>query len=320
MKPDKSKNELEAAVRSLIQTAMKDRGNDGLRELEDLFTVLLKEVRNREASYYTSGDLDDGPVHRERYRDIVGESTAILRIFRLLDRVADSVVPVLIQGESGTGKELIATAIHRNSSRRDQAFVAENCAAIPETLLESELFGYKRGAFTGADKNKVGLFKVADGSSLFLDEIGDMSLTMQKKLLRVLQDGEIRPVGSNEVFHVDVRIISASNKNLKEMVKRSDFREDLYYRLNTITVTIPPLRDRDEDIPLLVDFFVKRVADEMKVDVVPIDATAMKALQRYKWPGNIRELENEIRRCLALLGDETIIELASLSENIQACA
>jgi transcriptional regulator with PAS, ATPase and Fis domain len=315
----KKNSTTEKTVRELVQAAFGEKREEGLRELEDLFAACLKEVRGRAAGLDLSSDLDSGPVHRERYTEIIGESPGILRVFRLMDRIADSMVPVLIQGESGTGKELVAAALHRNSFRRDKPFVAENCAAIPETLLESELFGYKKGAFTGADRSKVGLFKVADGGTLFLDEIGDMSLSMQKKLLRVLQDGEVRPVGSNEVFHVDVRIISASNKNLKEMVRSRLYREDLYYRLNTITVTVPPLRDRAEDIPILVEFFVKRIAGEMGCEPVPVSGEAMEALKRYKWPGNIRELENEVRRCMALLGDEKSIGVNSLSDGIQAC-
>ena len=317
---DKKKKAMEKTVRDLVRSVFAERREEGLRELEDVFSACLREARGRAGGLDLASDLDEGPVDRERYPEIIGESPGILRVFRLMDRIADSVVPVLIQGESGTGKELVAAALHRISPRSDRTFVAENCAAIPETLLESELFGYRKGAFTGADRHKVGLFKVADGGTLFLDEIGDMSLSMQKKLLRVLQDGEVRPVGSNEVFHVDVRIISASNKNLKDMVRRKLYREDLYYRLNTITVTVPPLRDRAEDIPLLVRFFIKRVAREMDREPVPVSDEAMKALKRYKWPGNIRELENEMRRCMALLGDEDAIGLNALSDGIKASA
>ncbi len=317
---DDLKSKLVRDVETIVRSVFKDQGEDGLRLLETIFFDSVRAVRDDAAGLFLSSDLDKGPVKRENYPDIIGESPAIMRVFRLLDRIAHSNVPVLIQGESGTGKELVAGALHRNSPRNDKAFIAENCAAIPETLLESELFGYKRGAFTGADRNKTGLFKVADGGTLFLDEIGDMSLNMQKKLLRVLQDGEIRPVGSNEVIHVDVRIVSASNKNLKEMVARREYREDLYFRLNTITVNVPPLRDRPEDIAILVDFFVERIAKEMNCKPAPLTAEALKALERYRWPGNIRELENEMRRCLALLGDGTEIDLQLLSDEIKAGA
>jgi transcriptional regulator with PAS, ATPase and Fis domain len=231
--------------------------------------------------------------------------------------VAPASVPVLIQGASGTGKELVARAIHKNSQRRDKEYVTENCAAIPETLLESELFGYTKGAFTGAEKNKRGLFVAADGGTLFLDEIGDMSLNMQKKLLRVLQDGEIRPVGSNAVLHVNVRVLSASNKNLRDMVDRKQFREDLFFRLNTITVELPPLRDRASDIPALAAHFIDKVSGEMGVDPAPISEEALEALKRYRWPGNIRELENEMRRCLALKGDAAEIGLNVLSDEVK---
>jgi transcriptional regulator with PAS, ATPase and Fis domain len=318
--PDKQEKESRKVLGKLAQTVFDRNGEEGLRVLEGIFSECLAEIRGSSADAFLSAGIESGPVCRGNYPDIIGESPALISVFRLLDRVSDSMVPILIQGESGTGKELVSVAIHSNSSRRDKPFVAENCAAIPETLLESELFGYKRGAFTGADRNKVGLFKVADTGTLFLDEIGDMSLSMQKKLLRVLQDGEIRPVGSNEVFHVDVRIVSASNKNLKRMVREGTFREDLYFRLNTITVTLPPLRDRVGDVPLLIDFFVARVAKEMGCETVPVEKEAMRALARYRWPGNIRELENEMRRCLALLGDRKEIGLETLSDTIQACA
>ena len=317
---DDHNKKLKQEIEKMTRAVYDDQGEDGLRLLETIFSDCVRAIRDSAAGLFLSNDLDKGPVKRENYSEIIGESPAILRVFRLLDRIAHSNVPVLIQGESGTGKELVANALHRNSPRSDKPFVAENCAAIPETLLESELFGYKRGAFTGADRNKTGLFKVADGGTLFLDEIGDMSLSMQKKLLRVLQDGEIRPVGSNEVIHVDVRIISASNKNLKEMVARREYREDLYFRLNTITVSVPPLRDRPEDIELLTRFFVNRMAKEMDREPAPLTAEALKALERYRWPGNIRELENEMRRCLALLGEGVEIGLELMSDEIKAGA
>jgi len=317
---DELKSKLVRDVETIVRSVFEEQGEDGIRLLETIFSDSVRAVRDTAAGLFLSSDLDEGPVKRENYSEIIGESPAIVRVFRLLDRISHSNVPVLIQGESGTGKELVAGALHRNSPRHDKAFVAENCAAIPETLLESELFGYKRGAFTGADRNKTGLFKVADGGTLFLDEIGDMSLSMQKKLLRVLQDGEIRPVGSNEVIHVDVRIISASNKNLKEMVARREYREDLYFRLNTITIIVPPLRDRPGDIALLVEFFGERIAKEMNCKPAPLTSEALKALEKYRWPGNIRELENEMRRCLALLGDGTEIGLELLSDEIKAGA
>jgi transcriptional regulator with PAS, ATPase and Fis domain len=236
----------------------------------------------------------------------------MLDLFRLLDRVTDTDLPVVIYGESGTGKELAARAIHHNGPRKERTFVGENCGAIPETLLESTLFGYVRGAFTGADRDTRGLFEIADGGTLFLDEVGEMSSAMQTKLLRVLQDGEFRRVGAETARHVDVRIIAASNRDLGALVEQGKFREDLYYRMSVIRVEMPPLRERVEDIPLLVDHFLrkhrkggeeKRVAQE-----------AMARLMSFSWPGNVRQLENEILRAGALGG--ATIKLLDLSPKI----
>src|SRR5262249_5330188 len=247
---------------------------------------------------------------------IVGRSKKLVDIFRVLDRVVDSAVSVVIQGESGTGKELVARAIHFNSPRRIKRFVTENCAAIPETLLESELFGYKRGAFTGADREKSGLFETAHEGTLFLDEIGDMSLEMQKKLLRALQEGEIRPVGGSTTIRVNVRIISASNKNLKKMMEEGRFREDLYYRLAVITVNVPPLRERREDIPTLVEYFLDKAARENGLPRKKFSEASLMHLSSYAWPGNVRELENEIRRAVALTSADVILP-DGLSEQIR---
>ena len=255
---------------------------------------------------------------RFKYTGIIGESKPMLEVLAMVDRVAGSSLPVLIQGESGTGKELIAKAIHQNSSRSAKAFVTENCAAIPETLQESELFGYKRGAFTGADRDRKGLFEVANGGTLFLDEVGDMSLAMQTKLLRVLQDGEIRPVGGTRNLHVDVRVVSASNRSLTDMVRRQVFREDLYYRLNGVTVRLPPLRERIEDLPALAEHFIARIAGEIGIEPPELGDSARTAMMKYHWPGNIRELENEVRRCLALLGGEAVIQAESLGEEVRS--
>jgi transcriptional regulator with GAF, ATPase, and Fis domain/pSer/pThr/pTyr-binding forkhead associated (FHA) protein len=251
------------------------------------------------------------------YSQIITRSPKMIEVFTILDKVCESTVPVLIQGESGTGKELIARAIHFNGARKTAEFVSENCAAIPQNLMESEFFGYVRGAFTGAHKDKKGLFEVADGGTLFLDEIGDMDLDMQTKLLRVLQDGVLRRVGSKEFKKVDVRIISATNRDLVGMIKEGRFREDLYYRLNVINVQLPPLRERKEDIPLLLDFVLKRIADKKGAtsktprEVAP---DALDLLLRYDWPGNVRELENEIERASALSKD--VIRPEHLSKNV----
>ena len=237
------------------------------------------------------------------YDRIVGKSAKMREIFEILDKVIESDLPVLVQGESGTGKELIAKAIHYNGLRKDGPFVSENCAAIPETLFESELFGYERGAFTGADETKPGLFEVADGGTLFLDEVGDLDLENQKKILRALQEGEIRRVGGKTPIPVDVRVISATNRPLDEMIAEKEFREDLYYRLKVVSIKLPPLRERVEDIPLLIDHFLTEVATEQGRDPTPLSPDTLRAFLGYSWPGNIRELENEVRR-LVILGEK----------------
>jgi two-component system response regulator PilR (NtrC family) len=207
---------------------------------------------------------------------------------------------VLITGESGTGKELVARAIHENSARAKTPFVTINCGAFPETLLESELFGYMRGAFTGANENRRGLFQAADGGTLFMDEIGNMSLTMQVKLYRILQEGKVRPVGSTEETSVDVRVIAATNKDLEKEIAEGRFREDLFYRLNVIPIHLPPLRERRDDIPLLARAFLDRYAKSMNKKIEGIEPEAMRRLEVYEWPGNVRELENTIERAVAL--------------------
>ena len=240
---------------------------------------------------------------RYDYSSIIGRSEAMQDVFHLLDRVTDTLVPVVIQGESGTGKELVARAIHFNGPLKGRKFVSENCAALPDTLLESELFGHVRGAFTGADRDRKGLFEIADGGTLFLDEVSSMSPEMQAKLLRVLQEGEIRPVGGQDVVKVKVRIIVTSNKDLKKMVEEKIFREDLYYRLNVVMVNLPPLRNRKEDIPLLIDHFLTRIAAESREPKRRMDRKCVALMSEYNWPGNVRELENEIRRLVALSRD-----------------
>jgi transcriptional regulator with GAF, ATPase, and Fis domain len=239
---------------------------------------------------------------RFRYDAIIGESDPLARMLRVVDRVTTADVPVLIVGESGSGKELVARAIHDNGPRSTHAFVTENCAAIPEGLLESTLFGHVRGAFTGAARPRAGLFEVADGGTLLLDEIAEMSLGMQTKLLRVLENGEVRPVGSERGRRVDVRVIGATHRDLEAMVSAGTFREDLYYRLNVITIRVPALRERDGDIRLLAEHFVAKHSGDRPVR---LSRSALAALDAYPWPGNIRQLENEIRRSL-VLADETI--------------
>jgi two-component system response regulator HupR/HoxA len=284
---------------------------DRLEALQQKVTGKSRMIIREEASV-KRGDRLDIPATPTRegfkydYSMIVGESSKIRDMLRYLDHVIDASVPVLIQGESGTGKELVARAIHFNSPRKLKKFVAENCAAIPRTLLESELFGYVEGAFTGATRPKKGLFELADGGTLFLDEISNMPLEMQMKLLRVLQDGVIRKVGSATTLNVDVRIISASNKNLAEMVEKGRFRKDLFYRINAITVELPPLRERKEDIPLLVDYFFRRICSETNSPPKEIAPEVIDLLLEHDWPGNVRELENECYRMVALSAADRI--------------
>ena len=240
------------------------------------------------------------------YANIIGQTEVMKKLFRMVDKIAEFKSTVLIHGESGTGKELVARAFHDGGPRADQAFVAINCGAIPENLLESELFGHVRGAFTDAVRNKQGLFEEADGGTLFLDEIGELPLSLQVKLLRVLQESEIRRVGENKARKVDVRILAATNRDLAEMVQAGTFREDLFYRLNVLSVKIPPLRERPEDIPLLVEHFLGRCNSKMGTAVSGVEPAAMKTLMEYAWPGNVRELENLVERAVILCDTERI--------------
>lgn len=237
---------------------------------------------------------------RYTYEHIIGQSSAIKKVLKSLDRIVASDINVFIYGESGTGKELIAQAIHFNSPRKSKAFIAENCTALPENLLESELFGHVKGAFTGADQDKVGLFTMADGGTLFLDEVGDMPLNLQAKLLRVIQEGTVRPLGSNRYHQVDVRVVSASNKDLKSLVKEKLFRQDLFFRLNVMQINLPPLRERTEDIPELAQHFIGLASKQEGRESFQLPPGVLKILMDYPWPGNIRELQNEMRRLVAL--------------------
>jgi transcriptional regulator with GAF, ATPase, and Fis domain len=277
----------EQRMTSLLEEA---RAAGKLNELRVMFQAALES--EEESSSDGSGAAP------ERF-GMIGASPAMNKLYNLLERVVVSDVAVLIQGETGTGKELVAQALHRHGPRKKKPFLAENCAAVPADLLESELFGHKRGSFTGAVADRQGHFVAADGGTVFLDEIGDMPLAMQAKLLRVLQEGEVRPVGSNKVVHVDVRIVAASNKDLRAMCADGSFREDLYFRLAVVTLVLPPLRERKGDVRHLVRFFLERVNAEMGRGST-IDEEALGLLERWRWPGNVRELENEIRRAVAL--------------------
>ena len=249
------------------------------------------------------------------YPDIIGNSPAIKKIFDVINQVAPTDATVLILGRSGTGKELIANAVHENSLRKQQPFVKINCAALPETLLESELFGHIKGSFTGADKNKKGKFSLADKGTIFLDEIAEMTPSTQVKLLRVLQEKEFDPIGSSKPEQVDIRIIAATNKNIEEEVSKGNFREDLYYRLNVVVVTLPPLNERKSDIKALAVFFMEKYAKKNQRIVKGFTTEAYSALLNYSWPGNIRELENVVERAIILSGDE-IISVNALPDNL----
>lgn len=283
--------------------------NAARARLESLNRDLRRTVSDREAELASvrARLAGEDPVEGEmRYEaaGIVGRSPAMRQVFELLDRVVESDFPVLVEGESGTGKELLARAIHRLGNRRSEPFVSENCAALPESLLESELFGSVKGAFTGAT-NRRGLLERAHGGTLFLDEVSEMSPALQSKLLRFLQDGEFRPVGKTDPIRVDVRIVSACNKDLRTLANQGQFREDLFYRLNVLPVRLPPLRQRREDIPLLVERFVARAAIALNRPAPALVPEVIEAFAKYAWPGNVRELENEVRR-LVTLSDATI--------------
>ncbi|PYV46787.1 MAG: Fis family transcriptional regulator [Acidobacteria bacterium] len=249
-------------------------------------------------------------ANRNSLDNIIGVSAAMTKLKQTIRTVASTQSTVLIYGESGTGKELVARAVHICSPRATEPFVSINCGAFPETLLESELFGYVKGAFTGANQNKRGLFEVADGGTIFLDEIGEMTLAMQVKLLRVLQERCLRPVGGTGEIAIDVRVIAATNRDLEKQVSENNFREDLYYRLNVIPIVVPPLRDRREDLPLLVNHFVKKYVPAAGKSIAGVNSESLTALATYEWPGNVRQLENTIERAVALAtGEELNIEL-----------
>ena len=241
------------------------------------------------------------------FQNMIGNSEPMHRIFDLVRRVSQAPSNILVTGESGTGKEVIAKAIHYNGPLKDRPFVTINCGAIPEQLMESEMFGHKKGAFTSAVNDKPGLFEVADGGTLFLDEVGELPLTIQVKLLRAIQERVIRRVGANEDIKIEVRIIAATNRELEQMVKDQTFRQDLYYRLNVINIRTPSLRERKEDIPLLANFFLKKYNDRLNKTVQGISLEAMEVLKKYDYPGNVRELENIIERTVALEGGATIL-------------
>ncbi len=271
---------------------------------EDLLQTVKNAIRTKEL--FTENRALRRELNQYSFAEIIGKSASLQDIFRVVEKIADTNASVLIQGESGTGKELIAKAIHFNSRRAAKPFLAVNCGALPETLLESELFGHTKGSFTGAVSDKKGLFRAADGGTLFLDEIGEMPTSLQVKLLRALQEHEVLPVGSSAAVKFDARIIAATNKNLETEVTENRFREDLFYRLNVIEISLPPLRERREDIPLLVKHFISRTAKEQNAPEKSFSPEAMAAMINYAWHGNVRELQNAVERSF-LLSDEEIL-------------
>jgi DNA-binding NtrC family response regulator len=274
---------------------------------KDELLILVAKALERKNLLTEVEHLQEELKEKYRYENIVGSSNEMLDVLSMVSKVAPTDSTVLITGESGTGKELIAKAIHINSRRKNRAFVTINCGALPENLQESELFGHVRGAFTGAIRDKPGLFHEANGGTLFLDEVGETAQSTQVKLLRFLQDGEIRKVGGNEPIHVDVRLLAATNQNLEKSLEEGRFREDLYYRLNVIPIIMPAIRQRRDDIPLLANHFLTKASTQTKKNIVSISPEAMRILSGYDWPGNVRELENVIERAVILTNRNVIM-------------
>lgn len=271
------------------------------------FKVVVDAALKAQAEMRSATTFKPQLTVEEHQDSIVGKSAAMQQVFKMVGRVSHSDAPVMITGESGSGKELVARAIHHYSQRSSKSFIAINCAAIPEQLLESELFGHEKGSFTGATGTRVGRFEQSNGGTLFLDEIGDMPLSLQGKILRVLQDGEFSRVGGNETLKGDVRIVAATNKNLEQEVSERKFREDLFYRLNVVRIQLPPLRQRTEDIRLLAEYFVQKVAIQKHLPQLKLSEEAVRVLEGHSWPGNVRELENTIQRACVLASSDLLL-------------
>ncbi len=306
------------SINSAVE-ALKSGADDYLTKPLDMDELLLKVKKSLRYRQLEEENL----LNRERlgmrfdFSNIIGKSPAMKELFETLTMVAPSDATVLLLGESGTGKEIVANALHQNSPRKDQAYIKVNCAALPETLLESELFGHEKGAFTGAMARKKGRFELADGGTLFLDEIGEMSPATQAKILRVIQEKEFEAVGGTKAIQVDVRIIAATHKDLETEVKEGRFREDLYYRLNVVPITIPPLRNRKEDIPLLAEHFLRISSQKNNRDIKSLEPRVLDDLVRYPWPGNVRELENIIER-MVIMSRGDLILIQDLPRDLKA--
>jgi two-component system response regulator AtoC len=284
---------------------------------QDEVLLVLAKAAEREALRRENRALKEAARQDRELSELLGESEAIRHVLRLIDKVADYRTTVLIQGESGTGKELVARALHKRSSRAERPFVAINCGAIPESLMESELFGHKRGAFTDAHSDKRGIFQEADQGTLFLDEVGELTPPLQVKLLRALQEGVVRPLGGTKDVSVDVRVVAATVRDLRKEVAAQRFRDDLYYRLNVLQITVPPLRDRLDDIPLLVEHFLRRNNQRLGTRIKGIDPAVRKKLLSYGWPGNVRELENLIERA-SVMADGDVLTLPDVGDRLQS--
>lgn len=335
MLPDINGNEVLAIIKQknkllpVIMLSAQGNINVALESLRlgafDYFTKPIDKERLEHviANAVKTYDLEKEIIHlnqklNERYSfdSIISKNDAMQEVFKMVTKVLDNDVTVLIHGESGTGKELIARAIHYNGVRKANPFIVVNCASIPRELLESELFGHEKGAFTGAHQRKIGKFELANGGTIFLDEIGEMEMSLQAKILRVIQQKEFERIGGNELLKTDVRIISATNKDLKEAVNDKEFREDLYYRLNSFPINIPPLRERRSDIVVLIDHFINSFNKKLNKNISGVSKNALKMLFDYDWPGNVRELENTIERCI-ILSDGDKIEVDSLPPQIK---
>lgn len=317
--------EHDASIVVLIMTAYASI-DDAVRAVkEGAFNYLSKPVKGEEliklaeralsAQSMISSVAASAPILMEAGRKIIGNTAEMQKVFNIINRLAKVDTPVLIRGASGTGKELVARAIHVNSTRKDEKFVAINCSAIPENLFESELFGHEKGSFTGAHERKIGRFQFAEGGTLFLDELGEMPITMQVKLLRVLQERVFTPVGSNREIEANVRVIAATNRNLEQMITEGKFREDLFYRLNVVPIYLPNLADRKNDIETLVNGFIKKFNKSHDRRMIGVTPDAMSVMKKYQWPGNIRELENVIEHAF-ILENTNILSLSALPESI----